>query len=211
MVAHGLGLADGPQPSFGSVVSNTSGRMQPNHLNDELDDLLAMVAKGDTRAFSRLYDLSSDMVFGLALRIIKAPALAEEVTQEVYLQLWEKARDFDPEKGKAKTWIATLAHRRAVDAVRRAQSSRDREGRALPELPPADVAESAIEADERSRMRQALSVLTDLQWEAIELAYFQGLTYREVAERLNAPLGTVKSRMREGLLRLRDTMGHDHG
>ena len=210
-LAYGLGQTEGHKPTFGTVVSETSRPMQPNHLNPQIDDLLALVANGDTRAFSRLYDLTSDMVFGLALRVIKAPALAEEVAQEVYLLLWERAGDFDPSKGKAKSWIATLAHRRAVDAVRRAQSSRNREGRALPDLPPADVAESAIESDERARMRQALSALTDLQWEAIELAYFQGLTYREVAEKLDAPLGTVKSRMRDGLLRLRDTMGQDHG
>ena len=185
--------------------------MQPNHLNPELDDLLAQVANGDTGAFSRLYDLTSDMVFGLALRVIKAPALAEEVAQEVYLQLWERAGDFDPNKGKARSWIATVAHRRAVDAVRRSQSARDREDRLAPDAPRDDVADSAIEADEHERIRQGLSALTDLQWEAIRLAYFQGMTYREVAERLDTPLGTVKSRMRDGLLRLRETMGGELG
>ncbi len=185
--------------------------MQRDLSNLEPGDLLALVANGGSEAFSLLYDLTSSMVYGLVLRVIKAPALAEEVTQEVYLQVWEKAEVFDPDRGSARAWIATLAHRRAVDAVRRSQKAREREGRVAPDAPRDDVADSAIEADERLQVRRALSSLTDLQWEAIELAYFDGLTYREVAERLEAPLGTVKSRMRDGLLRLRAIVGGDHG
>lgn len=196
---------------FVTVEAHPSGRMYKDLSNLELSDLLALVATGESEAFSRLYDRTSDMVYGLALRVVKAPALAEEVTQEVYLQIWERADTFDPGKGSGKTWIATLAHRRAVDAVRRSQSARDREDRVVPEAPRDDVSESAIEADERARVRRALSSLTELQWEAIDLAYFGGLTYREVSERLGAPLGTVKSRMRDGLLRLRETMGEHHG
>ncbi len=169
------------------------------------------MAVGDSDALSALYDLTSELVYGVALRVIRSPEMAEEVTQEVFLQIWEQASSFDPEKGSARAWVATLAHRRAVDSVRRSQSVRDREERVLPDLPADNVADRAIAADERSRLREALSSLTDLQYEAIDMAYYEGLTYREVAERLDAPLGTVKSRMRDGLMRLRETMGGDHG
>lgn len=200
-----------PRGDSVTVGVSRSRRMQQDQPNLELSNLLTSIADGESDAFSRLYDLTSEMVYGLALRVLKAPALAEEVTQEVYLQVWSGAAAFDPERGTAKAWMATLAHRRAVDAVRRSQSARDREQRVVPDQPHGDVAESAIETDERDRVRQALSALTDLQWEAIELAYFDGMTYREVAERLDTPLGTVKSRMRDGLQRLRQTMGGDHG
>lgn len=207
----GSRVSKGPRGDFVSVDVSRSRPMQQDQPNLELSNLLISVANGESGAFSRLYDLTSEMVYGLALRVLKAPAIAEEVTQEVYLQVWSGARNFDPERGTAKAWIATLAHRRAVDAVRRSQSARDREQRVVPDPPHGDVAESAVETDERDRVRQALSGLTDLQWEAIELAYFDGMTYREVAEHLDTPLGTVKSRMRDGLQRLRQTMGEDHG
>lgn len=185
--------------------------MQDDLAKLELAELFARVAEGDSDAFSRVYDLTSDMVYGVVLRTVRSPAMAEEVTQEVFLQAWEQSASFDPERGSVKSWVATLAHRRAVDAVRRSQSSRDREEKVPVGNPHPDVAESAVEADERSRVRQALRALTDLQFEVIEMAYFGGLTYRQVAERLDTPLGTVKSRMRDGLLKLRETLGDDDG
>lgn len=171
------------------------------------DELLVRTARGDRDAFSALYDSLSALVFGMAVKTTKSRALAEEVTQETFLQVWRQADRFDPSRGSARSWVATIAHRRSVDIVRRAQAATDREDKVPAERPVADVAESIIAGDERVRVRSALDVLTDLQREAIELAYFDGLTYREVAERLDAPLGTVKTRMRDGLARMRETMG----
>ena len=176
-----------------------------------LDSLMTRVAHGDTEAFSDLYDQTSSMIYGLALRVVRSEALAEEVTQEVYLQVWRQASGFDPQRGSVKSWMATMAHRRAVDVVRRSQSARDRELKVPADAPVADVAELAILGDERDRVRAALSSLTDLQFQVIEMAYFGGLTYSEVAERLDTPLATVKTRIRDGLTRLRSALGEDDG
>lgn len=170
------------------------------------DDLLARVQRGDREAFSALYDLLSPLVFGLALRTTNSRPLAEEVTQEVFIQVWRQADRFDPSRGSARSWVATIAHRRSVDVVRHTQSAIDRDGSSLPELAETDVAEQVVERDEHDRVRAAMDGLTDLQREAIEMAYFGGLTYREVSEKLGAPLGTVKTRMRDGLARIRSTM-----
>lgn len=175
-----------------------------------LDELLSRISSGDRDAFSDLYDSLAPLVFGLAMRTIKSRLLAEEVTQEVFIQVWRQSDRFDQAKGSARSWVATLAHRRAVDTVRRTQASTDRESSVPVERPRDDVADNVvdeqIEVDNKGRVRAALAGLTDLQREAIELAYFNGLTYREVAERLDAPLGTVKSRMRDGLARMRSIM-----
>jgi RNA polymerase sigma-70 factor (ECF subfamily) len=176
-----------------------------------LDSLMTRVASGDADAFSTLYDQTSSMVYGLALRVVRSAALAEEVTQEVYLQVWRQASGFDAQRGSVKSWMATMAHRRAVDVVRRSQSSRDRELKVPPDAPAADVAETVTLGEERDRVRAALGSLTDLQFQVIEMAYYRGLTYREVAERLNTPLATVKTRIRDGLIRLRAALGDDNG
>jgi RNA polymerase sigma-70 factor, ECF subfamily len=168
-----------------------------------LEVLLERVAGHDRDAFSALYDELAPLVFGLALRVTRSRALAEEVTQEVFVQLWAQADRFDGSRGSARSWIATIAHRRAVDTVRRTQSSSDREASLPVDVPHPDVAEAVIQLDESAQVRTALESLTALQREAIELAYFEGLTYRKVAERLDIPLGTVKTRMRDGLLRIR--------
>lgn len=170
------------------------------------NDLLVRVSRHDREAFSILYDELSALVFGLALRTTRSHALAEEVTQEVFIQVWDQASKFDPVKGSARSWVATIAHRRAVDVVRRAHASASREEAQPAEGPAADVAELVVAVDEHDRVRDAMESLTDLQREAVELAYFGGLTYRQVAERLGAPLGTVKTRMRDGLARIRTTM-----
>ena len=176
---------------------------------NSLDDLLTSVGRGDRSAFEGVYDHTASMVYGLALRILRSPTLAEEVTQEVYLQVWKQADRFDSNRAPARAWIATLAHRRAVDAVRHTQSSRDREQSILGEVPTRDAAELVIERDESDRVNKALSRLTDLQRQVIELAYYGGLTQNQVAEKLGAPLGTVKTRMRDGLARLRKIMVDD--
>ena len=175
-----------------------------------LDGLLQRAARRDETAFAALYDRVSARVYGLILRVLRDPAQSEEVAQEVFLDVWERAGRFDPGRGTATTWIMTIAHRRAVDRVRSEQSHRDRMDRvgAGAVLPAFDLVATAVEdRAEREQVQRAMDNLTDLQRQAIELAYFGGLPYREVAERLGAPLGTVKTRLRDGLRRLQAELG----
>lgn len=174
-----------------------------------LDDLLQATARGDEAAFGSTYDALSAAVHGLARRVVRDPARAEEVTQEVFLQVWQTAHRFDPSRGSARTWVLTLAHRRAVDAVRRAQSSTDRENR-YHWTGGADVdvvSEEVTTRLEHEQVRRCLGSLTELQREAVSMAYYGGYTYPEVATLLNAGLPTIKTRMRDGLIRLRDCLG----
>ena len=176
----------------------------------DADDLLARVGLGDRDSFDRLYDVMAPKVYGLSLKVLKDPAHAEEVTQEVLLQVWRHASRFDPAKGTALGWIMTIAHRKAVDRVRSEHASRARLDKAMamqPTVAPDGPAEGVMAHIERQRVRSALAKLSDLQRQAIELAYFGGYTYREVAELIDAPLGTVKTRMRDGLLKLREALG----
>jgi RNA polymerase sigma-70 factor, ECF subfamily len=178
----------------------------------EADDeaLLAAVARGDQAAFAALYDRIAPLVHGVVRRVVRDPAQSEEVTQEVLVEVWRTAVRFDPDRGSARAWILTMAHRRAIDRVRSEQSSRDRTERVAGRQhvrPFDDVAEQVETSLDHDRVRAALGTLTELQRQAVELAYYQGYTYREVAERLETPLGTIKTRMRDGLIRLRDAMG----
>lgn len=191
-----------------AVPSGTAAHRLPGA---SADDLLALVARGDQAAFAALYDDVGGRVFGLVRRVLRDPTQSEEVTQEVLLEVWRNASRFDPGRGSATAWIMTMAHRRAVDRVRSEQSSRDRDERAGirdgAERGYDEVAEEVELRMEQEQVRQALDQLTDLQREAVQLAYYGGYTYREVAELLDAPLGTVKTRLRDGLIRLRDTLG----
>lgn len=176
----------------------------------EPDALLRAVARGDEAAFARLYDLVAGRVFGLAKRILRDPAQAEEVTQEVLVEVWRTATRFDPSRGSATSWIFTIAHRRAVDRVRSEQASADRTQRLAAQsatTPYDNVVEAATSRIEQQQVRRCLKSLTDLQREALTLAYYGGYTYREVAQLLGAALPTVKTRMRDGLIRLRDCLG----
>jgi RNA polymerase sigma-70 factor (ECF subfamily) len=149
-------------------------------------------------------------VFGVIRRVLRDPAQSEEVAQEVLVEVWRTASRFDPDKGSASTWVLTMAHRRAIDRVRSAQAATDREERvALRDHVPAfdQVAEQVESRLEQEQVRRCLSNLTDLQRESVTLAYYGGYTYREVGELLEVPLGTVKTRLRDGLIRLRDCMG----
>ncbi|WP_424188715.1 sigma-70 family RNA polymerase sigma factor [Actinokineospora sp. G85] len=173
-------------------------------------DLLHQVARGDEQAFEGLYDLVSGPVYGLVRRIVRDPAQSEEVTQEVMLELWRTAARYVPERGSAMTWVMTLAHRRAVDRVRSAQAATDREDRAHRRETTREfdeVAEVVSTRLEHEQVRRCLSTLTNLQRESVELAYYRGLTYREVSELLGTPLGTIKTRLRDGLIRMRDCLG----
>jgi RNA polymerase sigma-70 factor (ECF subfamily) len=175
-----------------------------------LDDLLIRVARGDEAAFERVYDSLSAPVFGLVRRVVRDRAQAEEVAQEVMVEVWRTAARFDPARGNALSWVLTMAHRRAVDRVRSAQASSDRERRAVTEEVAYDqVAEAVTTRLEGERVRRCLDGLTDLQRQAVTLAYYGGYSYPEVAGLLKTPLGTVKTRMRDGLVRLRDCMGVD--
>jgi RNA polymerase sigma-70 factor (ECF subfamily) len=177
--------------------------------HSEADELLRAVAKGDESAFGRLYDLVAPRVLGVTRRMLRDLAQSEEVTQEVLVEVWRTAPRFDPTKGSALSWILTISHRRAVDRVRQAQARTSREGRfaATAETPYDAVAEDVAENLEKQQVRRCLESLTTLQREAIMLAYFRGMTYREVAEELGVALPTVKTRMRDGLIRIRDCMG----
>ncbi|CAM2903889.1 ECF RNA polymerase sigma factor SigK [Skermania piniformis] len=173
------------------------------------DALLEQVARGDLDAFDQFYDLVSPAVFGTARRVVRDPARAEEVAQEVFLDVWRQATRFDRRRGGARTWVLTMAHRRAVDVVRSSEAARARE-RKLSQQELDVVAgpeEHVVEQDERRAVRRCLQALTALQLESVTLAYYQGYTYPQVAALLKQPLPTIKTRMRDGLIRLRDCMG----
>ena len=173
----------------------------------DVDVLVGRVARGDAQAFERLYDELSASVYGLARRVVRDPARAEDVTQDVFLEIWRKAARFDAGLGKAKTWVMTIAHRRAVDAVRRNEAAKRSDGKGVTdEVSHDEPVERVIQAEERGAVRTCLETLTDLQLESVRLAYFNGYTYNEVASLLDKPLPTIKTRMRDGLIRLRDCL-----
>ena len=181
----------------------------PRPERSEIDGLLRAVARGDDAAFARLYDLLSPRVFGLARRVLRDPAQAEEMAQEVLIEVWRTASRFDAARGSGLSWVLTIAHRRTVDRVRSEQASTDRMHRvaaASAEVPYDEVADQVGTRLERQQVRRCLDGLTPLQKEAITLAYYGGHTYREVATLLGAALPTIKTRMRDGLIRLRDCL-----
>ncbi len=179
----------------------------------DLAVLIGRVARGDDAAFAALYDSAAPAVFGVVRRVVRDPAQSEEVTQEVLLEIWRTASRFDGARGSASTWLMTVAHRRAVDRVRSATAAAERELRATSTLGEEantgyDVVAEEVEARlDAQRVRRCLDSLTELQRESVTLAYYGGYTHREVADLLGAPLGTVKTRMRDGLIRLRDCLG----
>ena len=174
-----------------------------------IDAALDGAARGDTEAFAALYDLCSSSVYGLIRRILRDAAQSDEVLQEVMLEVWRAAPRFDARLGSANAWIMTIAHRRAVDRVRSEVAERGRVERATSraEVSGAPVDEDVLNELDRQRVRVALDRLTDLQRSSIELAYFGGLTQTEIAAYLDVPLGTVKTRIRDALIRLRDELG----
>lgn len=176
----------------------------------DLDALLRRVAQQDVEAFAAFYDNTRARVFGLVVRVLRDPGYSEETTQDVYLQVWRNAAGYNPSAGTPLAWLMTLAHRRAVDRVRSEQSGSQRESRygaANVELPADGVAEAVIQLDEQRQVTECLETLTDAQRECIQLAYYQGLTYVQVSERLAANLATIKSRMRDGIRGLRKCLG----
>ena len=175
-----------------------------------LGELLRLSSRGDQGAFAALYDATSRRAYGLALRVVRDPAQAEEVTQEAYLDIWRTASRFDPDRGSALSWVLTIVHRKAVDRVRSAEAASRRDVTYHQENQPVEhdsTAEAAEASLEARRVRGALQNLTEVQREALELAYFGGYSHTEVATMLDLPLGTAKTRIRDGLIRLRDAMG----
>lgn len=176
----------------------------------DLDALLRQVARGDADAFAALYDVTRARVFGLVMRVLRDPGYSEETVQEIYLQVWRSADGYDPRAGSPLSWLLTLAHRRAVDRVRSEQAATARDtryGAANADLPADLVADSVLLRDERRQVADCLGALTDAQRECIQLAYYDGLTYAQVSERLSANLATIKSRMRDAIRGLRRCLG----
>jgi RNA polymerase sigma-70 factor (ECF subfamily) len=173
-------------------------------------ELMRRVARGDEPAFERLYDVLIGPVYGAIRRIVRDPAQSEEVAQEVMVELWRTAARYSPERGSVMTFAMTFAHRRAVDRVRSAQAAANREdsvGRRDVARPFDEVAEQVTARFEQEQVRRCLATLTELQRESVVLAYYGGRTYKEVGELLDTPLGTIKTRLRDGLIRLRDCLG----
>jgi RNA polymerase sigma-70 factor, ECF subfamily len=184
-----------------SGVSGTAGTAE---------DLLVRVAAGDQAAFGELYDRLAPRLFGLVRRLLIDHSQAEEVAQEVFLEIWQSAALFDPNKGSATTWALTMARRRAIDRIRSAQSSRNRDTRVgIRDIEPEydEVSEAVELRVEHERVEKAMQSLSAVQREAIALAYYGGCTHAEVAERLGVPVGTVKTRLRDGMIRLREALG----
>ncbi|WP_394939022.1 ECF RNA polymerase sigma factor SigK [Psychromicrobium sp. YIM B11713] len=174
-----------------------------------LAGLIEATALGDEQAFQELYRRSSRRVYGLARRVLVDPDLAEDTTQEVYLQIWQNADRFSAESGSAMAWLMTITHRRAVDKVRSSQSATDREARygaSSQSMDHDEVAETVNDKLDAEAVVKCLGSLTETQQESVRLAYYGGLTYREVAEKLGAAVPTVKSRIRDGLLRLKSCL-----
>ena len=201
-----LELVPGDSDMRDADVSDPAGETPASRLQE----LLARVGRGDRQAFSALYDEMAPRVLGLVTRLLRDPAQSEEVTQEIFLEIWQTSSRFDPNKGGASTWILTMTHRRAVDRVRASQASRDRDVKVGIRDLDADydhVAESVEVRIEHERVEKAMARLTDMQRQAITLSYYGGYSNSEVADILSVPIGTIKTRIRDGMIRLRDELG----
>jgi RNA polymerase sigma-70 factor (ECF subfamily) len=187
-----------------------AAQVRVRSLNAELVDLLKASSRGDEAAFAKLYDATAARMFGLVLRTVRDRAQTEEVTQDAYLQIWQTSSRFDPDRGSALSWLLTIGHRKAVDRVRSAEAARRRDTtyQARDYGAPFDqTVEEAHRNLDAQRVHRALGTLTQTQRGALELAYFGGYTHPEVAAMLDLPLGTAKTRIRDALIRLRDTLG----
>ncbi len=194
----------GPSTVARAAICHIGGRV-----DSDLTRYVSSVAKGDQSAFASLYDSLAATVYGVVRRVVRDPSQAEEVTQEVFVEIWRQASRFDPNRGSVRTWAVVIAHRRAVDRVRSEQSHRDRQttaGAAALDTP-ATPEDDAIDVDEGRRANAALQTLPAAQREVLELAFYDGLTHVQIADHLGVALGTVKTRIRDGLIRLRTAMG----
>lgn len=171
--------------------------------------LLHAIARGDESALASLYDRYHSILLGLLLRILHSRVEAEDVLQEVFLQIWQRAANFDETRGRAFTWMVTLARSRAIDRLRSLDSRQRADNTALRDAAESisDASDDAYQAEQRAIVGAALAEIPEEQRRALLLAYFEGLTQSEIAARLNQPLGTIKTRMRSGLSKLRDLLG----
>lgn len=181
-----------------SAARLAGGRPMPS---SEAQGLLFRLTSGDAAALGEFYDRYAGLVNGLALRILRNTAEAEDVVQEVFVQVWRQAERFDPSRGSAEAWLCTIARTRALDRLRRRASRREEPGEIAPGISATPRNEEAL------AVRKALGGLSADQRHALELAYYEGLTHTEIAERLGEPLGTVKTRIRTAMIRLRDVLG----
>ena len=191
------------QPTSSARLTSVADEVTPELLMEK-------VSSGDRAAFTALYERFSPRVFGLSNRILRDPSQAEEVAQEIFLEIWQRASRFDRARGTATSWIMTITHGRSIDRVRQSQASRARDLKSSVNNFDRDVdsvADSVVQHEDASEVKACLDTLTPLQRESITLAYFGGHTQREVGEMLGAALPTIKTRMRDGLIRLRDCMG----
>ncbi|MEV1021398.1 sigma-70 family RNA polymerase sigma factor [Streptomyces sp. NPDC050264] len=175
-----------------------------------LEELMADVAKGDKDAFSSVYDAVAGSVLGVVRAVLRDRAQSEEVAQEVLVEVWGNAARYRTDRGTVINWVLTLAHRRAIDRVRSVESAaaRDHQAALLARTPEFDEVTEEVETRlEHEQLRRCLRTLTELQKQSVSLAYYRGLTYSQVAELLAVPLGTIKTRLRDGLIRLRDCLG----
>jgi RNA polymerase sigma-70 factor (ECF subfamily) len=182
----------------------------PADVSHRLAALLEQIAQGDRAAFAEFYQLTSRRVYGMARRVLIDAELSEDTTQEVFLQVWQNAAKFDRAAGSPLSWLMTISHRRAVDKVRSSQSATDREARygaSTQDIDHDSVSDEVGSRLEAEAVVRCLGTLTETQQESVRLAYYGGLTYREVAERLNAAVPTIKSRIRDGLIRLKTCLG----
>jgi len=201
-----LGPTAGPDPG------RDPGRERAQIPLAERDDveLLALTAQGEAAAFEVLYDRHAGAVYGMVLQVLRDPAQSEEVAQEVLVEAWRTAARYDPARGGARAWLVLMARRRAIDRVRAAQAAGDRDVRVAVSgmTPEYDEVSEAVELRmEAEQVRRCLGGLSQAQRESIDLAFYRGHTHREVADLLGLPLGTVKTRLRDGLIRLRDCLG----
>lgn len=192
-------------PRAGHVVEPRIADPHAAHLAD----LMCRSAQGDHQAFSELYDATVRRVYGAVHQVLRSSEHAEEVTQEVYTEIWQQAGRFNATKGSVITWMITIARRRAVDRVRSVSSEVARAEKYAKAVDPDidDVEDRAVQKQDIERVRRGLRSLTDLESQALTLAYYEELTQSQIADRLNVPLGTVKSRTRAAMKRLGEALG----
>ena len=182
----------------------------------EFDDqsLIRLIARSQESALSELYDRYSRLVYSLALNAVGDPATAEEITQDVFIRIWDHAGTYQAEKSKVVTWIASITRYRSIDVIRRRKIRPESQSvsweiePSANEMNPINVEQTVEISQERRRVRQAISVLPEEQRQALAYAYFQGYTHREIAEVLGEPLGTVKTRIRLAMQKLRQLLLH---
>lgn len=203
-------LRSGPAAALRPGGARAGATLDPAVVTD--DELLAAVAGGDQGAFAELFDRYGSAALGVAVKVARDRALAEEIVQEAFLSVWQKAANFDPRRGSVASYLLGAVHNKAVDAIRHEESLRRREEATLAGFPAETAADEVVDAAwlgvRRKEIRAAVAQLSPVQREALELAYFGGLTYVEVAERLGCPIGTAKTRLRDGIIRLRGLLGH---